>query len=446
MIRVALVALGLALLLPPAASAGAAEFLWRLPQPVEHLAVLPGGGDAPLLAASAGQALFLAAPDGEARRALLPFVPEALEAGNLRGSPAVFCAGEGRLAALPAAGGDVALPDLPSGMTWRTADLNGDGRTDIWGTDGRRIIAAVQDEAGRFIAMSLDLPPPMPPKAERREVWRVSAARAAEAVQARSETSFRVWTDDLDNDGAAELAALDEQGRGVRVFKAEKEGLRLFFAVDLAPLGREGDAFLLDLDGDGQAEAARLRLLAPGDEGALLPEIALEAFRLAPGGGTRALAPQPCLRLSSVFLPDAMPLVRAREGWAFVALAPRLPASAGETARLAAGGELELGVRVARFVPSPQGPAVSWAAGQGRVAVPAISDPRLSAGPYRVLDLGQPGVAFVENGRLRAVTPSGSVDIPVDKGAGVAGSAVLGGRPATLLLEGGGRSVRGVAW
>jgi len=450
MIRARVCALCLALLLF-ATPAWAAEFLWRFPEPVEQMAVVPGPGGAPLLAASAGQAVFLAAPGEEARRTLLPFTPEALQAGTLRVAPALFCAGEGRLAVVQAKGGDPLLPDLPPGMTWRAADLDGNGRTDLWGTDGRRLAAALQDEAGSFAAVSLDLPAPQKPMAERREVWRVSAARAAEVVQARSEVSFRVWADDLDGDGAAELAALDEQGRGVRVFKAGRDGLHLLYSADLAPLGKKGDVFLLDLDGDKHAEAARLHFLAPGEERDVLPGIALEIYRLAGKGNERKVEAKPCLRLTSLFLPDAMPLVHTTSGWAFASLTPRLPASAGEAARLAAGGGLELAVRVARFAPSPtgpQGPTVAWEPGQSRMPVMAATDPRLAAGPYRILDLGARGLAVCESGRTRCAAPTGDVFLPEGAsiaGTGSAGTAAPDG-PLVLLFEDGGRTVRGKSW
>ena len=110
-----------------------------------------------------------------------------------------------------------------------------------------------------------------------------------------------------------------------------------------------------------------------------------------------------------------MPLVHTASGWAFASLTPRLPASAGGVARLAASGGLELAVRVARFAPSPpgpQGPTVAWEPGQSRLPVLAATDPRLAAGPYRILDLGARGLAVCESGRTRCAAPTGDVFLP----------------------------------
>jgi len=457
--RALLTLAALLLLCAPARGQGPSVLRWTFPEPVERLAPAAGAGgpDAPpLMAATAGRVLYVARPDPAQPDAaapslarLLPLAaaaPEALQAGTWRGAPAVFCLAPGEAVAVPLEGGEGRSVARAPGMVWRVADLDGDGRDDLWGTDGRSLAAALQDADGGFLPVRLDLPAPPAPAPARREAWRVSAGRAAEAVQARSEASFRVWADDLDGDGAAELTALDEQARTARVYRAERGGFRPLFAADLAALGAAGDVFLLDLDGDGRAEAARLRLLAPGEEGAVLPMLALDVFPLSGSGPLRAAGARPALRLTTVFAPEAEPLVRAGPGWAFLALAPRLPASAGETARLAAGGELELSLRVARFVPSPDGPAVSWDAGAGRLTLPAAADPRLAAGPCRAAGGARPGVAVRGEGRLLLVSPRGAAEIPARPGAFLLGSAEAAGRSWLLLREDGGRAVRGAAW
>lgn len=424
-------------------AAGPQALLWRFPEAVERLAVARlavARQDAPsLLAGAAGRKLYVAAPGKEARLALLPFAAEAVQAGNWRGAAAFFCFGDGRAVVIPSQPVSDAVPlDLPQGLVWRVADLDGDARSDLWGTDGRVLAAALQDGAGGFAAQTLDLPAPPLPRPERREAWRVSASRAAEAVLARSETSWRVWTE------GARLMALNETSRQANVYQAGPTGLTLLYEADLSALAQRGDVFLLDLDGDGRDEAVRLRLLAPGEEGAVLPEVVLEAFVLA-GGPVRRAASAPALRLRSVHVPGALPLVRAGSGWTFVSLAPRLPASAGEMARLATGGELELSLRVARISAGPAGPEAAFEPGQGRLTLLAATDPRLAEGPYRFAGGARPGLVLCSGGRLGLTTLAGFTELETGRDAVLAGGAEEG-EPLLLLFEDGGRTVRGVSW
>ncbi|EPR39180.1 hypothetical protein dsx2_3426 [Desulfovibrio sp. X2] len=460
--------------------------VWHLPEPVDRLVFFGPAvfaGRAPLLAAASGNVLYLARP-GDAGATRLPFAPNDLYAGTWGGRPAVFCIGSGGLAVLPIdpmhpvqpepllrpalPGPDaVSAAPLPAdaaprdrAVAWRVADLDGDGASDLWGTDGRTLFAAIQEPSGRLVPLELPLAAPKKPVPSLHEVWRVSRDRAAWAVEAASSLSHRVWADDLYGDGRHEIVVLSEEEgrRSALVLKARPDGFTRLLSADLSSLGAAGDALLVDLYGDGDLEAARLRLLLPGEEGTILPRYVLDVFRLEPapsvlsdGEGTPSpgvnmrAAKAPCLRLESSFLPGFMPLVRLRGGWAWLSLTPRLPATAGEMSRLAAGGTLELVAREARI--TAQG--VRWEPGTAELCAPSMTDPRLVREGWLAADMGRAGLLDLdESGRLSALTPLGGAGLTADPGAVLAGVAHVDGtgRDAAVLLLDNGRTVESVAW
>lgn len=461
-IRLAL-AIVLFVLCAPAFAREPRAIVWELPQPVDLLTPAgvhgppEGTGNAPArvwLAASSGTDLFLAADGndpGDVDAVPLPFRPEALFPAVCQGRAAVAACGAGWAVFVDLYSLALTAPDILAGaagnglggVRWQAEDLNGDGLTDLWGTDGRVLHAALQRPNGSFALHSRDLPPPAAPTPRLRELWRVSAGRAAHELSSRSSVEHRIWADDLTGDGRRELTVLSEDGHGRRaeILTVNFAGFGRVRTLDLAALGTSGDAFLLAPETGGDLAAARLRLVLPGEEDALAPTYVLELFALS----ETAAAPTPHLRLSSAFLPGFMPLVRGADGWHWISLIPRLPATPGETARLAAEGTVDMTLRTARL----EGFGARHEPKAMAVRLQLGANPRTMRGGFASAVAGHPILVRLDaDGVLTMSAAHGERAATVGPGAALAGAAdVTGdGRIEVLVQKPGARRVEAFAW
>lgn len=457
--------LAVLLLVLPASALGHEHFVaaWDLPEPVDILAPVglrapaPGAGRGParaLLAASSGARLFLATEgnsSGDVDVVALPFQAEALFPAARRGEAAVAACGEGRAAFIDLDTLALTVPDILDGaaesglgdVRWQAEDLNGDGLTDLWGANGQSLCAALQRPDGSFALFSRSLASPSLPVPRVRELWRVSAGRAAHDLSARSLVEHRIWADDLTGDGHRELVVLSEDGRDRRaeILSMGLAGFDTLRTLDLAALGTSGDAFLLAVDGADGLTAARLRLVLPGEEDALAPTYVLELFALS----QTAAATTPHLRLTSAFLPGFMPLVRGADGWHWISLAPRLPATPGETARLAAEGTVEMTLRTARI-------GSHGALHQGQAMAVRLelgTNPRTMRGDFASAMAGRPLLVRLNaDGILTMTAAHGERVTAIGPGAALVGAADVNGdgQGEVLVLKPGARRVEAFAW
>lgn len=461
-VRLAL-AMALLVLCAPALAREPRAIVWELPQPIDLLAPagvrapLPGEGRGPArvwLAASSGADFYLAADGnlpGDVDVVSLPLRPEALFPAVFRERAAVAACGIGTAVFVDLDSLALAAPDFLDYTTenglgdvlWQAEDLNGDGLTDLWGTNGQSLYAALQRPDGSFALLSRDLPPPAAPTPRLRELWRVSARRVAHELSSRSSVEHRIWADDLTGDGRRELVVLSEDGHGRRadILGVDFAGFSLVRALDLASLGTLGDAFLLTPEAGCALAAARLRLVLPGEEDALAPTYVLELFSLS----QTAAAHTPHLRLSSSFLPGFMPLVQSPDGWHWISLIPRLPATPGETARLAAEGTIGMTLRASRL--DRHGARHDTSVAQVRLSLG--TNPRTMRGGFTSAVAGHPLLARLDaDGVLTMIAPQGERSVKVGPGAALVGTAdVTGdGRSEVLVLAPGARRVEALAW
>lgn len=461
-VRLAL-AMALLVLCAPALAREPRPMAWEMPQPVDLLTPAgihgppEGAGNAPArvwLAASSGADLFLAANGnlpGDVDVVPLPLRPEALFPAVRQGQAAVAACGVGWAVFVSLDSLALSVPDALDGaaenglggVRWQAEDLNGDGLTDLWGADGQSLYAALQRPDGSFALLSRDLPPPAAPTPRLRELWRVSQGRAAHDLSSRSFVEHRLWSDDLTGDGRRELVVLseDERGRRAEILTVGFAGFGPLRTLDLAALGALGDAFLLAVDGADGLAAARLRLVLPGEEDALAPTCVLELFALS----ETAAEPTPHLRLSSAFLPGFMPLVRGADGWHWISLIPRLPATPGETARLTAEGTVDVTLRTARL----ERPGTRHDARAMPVRLSLGANPRTMRGGFASAMAGHPVLVRLDaDGVLTMTAAHGERSVTVGPGAALAGAAdVTGdGRSEVLVLIPGARRVEAFAW
>lgn len=193
------------------------------------------------------------------------------------------------------------VPDV-TGLDLSLADLDGDGREDLWGRDGdgKTMTVWLQDVAGGFKAS---------PAWD--EFTNIAAVRD-------------VLIGDFDGDGSADLATWVDESNLLHVFHGTGAGVNLTQVVDSTLSGVfAGEWWVADVDADGMDDAVRVsddRLAAWTSNGGALGELTrnatVDVVLSAPIDGLLELDGLYGAELLRREGPDLLAHLRAPGGWA----------------------------------------------------------------------------------------------------------------------------------